>query len=113
MVSTIEKLLQAGEEESKCAADTADSFGKIYKSVDVIKHHTSDLGDIVIKLAQANDEIVGSIETASAVTQEVTAHATATLAVGEDNQKAVETINSLISQMNEDAQKLKAYTNNV
>ena len=110
MVSTIEKLLQAGEEESECAADTAENFGKIYKSVDVIKQHTADLDDIVVKLAGANDEIVGSIETASAVTEEVTAHATATFAISEDNQKIVENINSLISRMSEDAEKLKAYT---
>lgn len=110
MVSTIEKLLQAGEEESECAADTAASFEKIYKSVDVIKQHTSDLDGIVLKLSEANDEIVGSIETASAVTEEVTAHATATFAISEDNQKIVENINSLISRMSEDAEKLKAYT---
>lgn len=101
---------QPGEEENKCAAETADSFGKISKNVEVIKQHTSDLDHIVVKLSDANAEIVGSIETASAVTEEVTAHATATFAISEDNQKIVEDINMLISKMNEDAEILKGYT---
>ncbi len=111
MVSTIETLLQAGEEESQCAADTAESFGKINRSVDVIKRHTADLGHIVVKLADANAEIVGNIETASAATEEVTAHATETLAVGEENQRVVAHINALISKMSEDAEQLKGYSN--
>ena len=109
MVSTIEKLLKTGEEESVCASDTAESFKKIYHNVDVIKKHTSDLDDIVEHLSSANDEIVSSIETASAVTEEVTAHATTTLSISEENQQIVERINQLVSDLNKDAEQLKTY----
>ena len=113
MVSTIEKLLKAGEEESKCAADTAASFDQISGSVDVIKSHTSDLDDIVERLAAANDEIVNSIETTSAITEEVTAHATETFSISEENQRIVEHINTLVDDLNEDADKLKAHESEI
>lgn len=113
MVSTIEKLLKAGEEESKCAADTAASFDQISGSVDVIKSHTSDLDDIVERLAAANDEIVNSIETTSAITEEVTAHATETFSISEENQRIVEHINTLVDNLNEDADKLKAHESEI
>ena len=108
MVETIEKLLAAGEEESRCAADTAESFVKISETVDVIKSHTADLDRIVGKLSTANEEIVNSIQTASAVTQEVTAHATDTYEASRQNQGIVDKINLLVKDLNDDAEKLKA-----
>lgn len=111
MVSTIEKLLKAGEEESRCAADTATSFDQISGTVDVIKRHTADLDNIVERLAAANDEIVNSIQTTSAITEEVTAHATETYSISEENQRIVQHINSLVDDLNEDAAILKAHEN--
>ena len=108
MVTTIETLLKAGEEESKCAAETADSFEKISGTVGVIKTHIADLDGIVDKLATANEKIVNSIQTASAVTEEVTAHATETLDVSKKNQRIVENINGLVDNLNSDAEILKA-----
>ena len=108
MVSTIEKLLKAGEEEGRCAADTANSFDQISEVVDVIKSHTSNLDDLVDRLATANSEIVNSIQTTSAVTEEVTAHATETFNVSEENQRIVEHINNLVADLNTEAQSLKA-----
>ena len=108
MVATIEKLLKAGEEESRCAADTADSFEKISGTVDIIKQHTSDLDSVIARLASSNDEIVNSIQTTSAVTEEVTAHATETFDTTKKNQDIVNHINSLVEGLNADAEQLKA-----
>ena len=108
MVDTIEKLLNAGEEESKCAADTAESFEQISGTVEIIKKHTHDLDSIVGKLASANEEIVNSIQTTSAVTEEVTAHATGTYEASRQNQEIVEKIGRLVEGLNDDAEKLKA-----
>ena len=108
MVETIENLLKAGEEESKCAAETADSFEKISASVEAIEKHSKELDDIVDRLSKANEEIVNSISTASAVTEEVTAHATETLDTSKKNQQIVGHINSLVENLSEDAEKLKA-----
>ena len=108
MVETIENLLRAGEEESKCATETAESFDKISSSVEAIEKHSKELDDIVDRLSKANEEIVNSISTASAVTEEVTAHATETLDTSKKNQQIVTHINSLVENLSEDAEKLKA-----
>ncbi len=108
MVNTIERLLNAGEEESKCAAETAESFKQISESVDTIKKHTADLDAAVSQLAAANSEIVNSISTASAVTEEVTAHATGTYEISKKNQEIVGTITKLVRDLNADAEHLKA-----
>ena len=108
MVETIENLLKAGEEESKCAAETAESFEKISGSVEAIEKYTKELDGIVDRLSKANEEIVNSISTASAVTEEVTAHATETLDTSKKNQQIVTHINSLVENLSEDAEKLKA-----
>ena len=108
MVTTIERLLQIDDEESKCAADTADSFNKISGTVDIIKQHTADLDDLVGRLSQANEDIVNSIQTTSAVTEEVTAHATETYDVSLQNQDVVNSLGDLVNSLNEDAELLKA-----
>ena len=108
MVTTIEKLLQIDDEESKCAADTAESFAKISGTVDIIKQHTADLDSLVGRLSQANDEIVNSIQTTSAVSEEVTAHATETYDASRQNQDIVNNIGELVNSLNEDAELLKA-----
>ncbi|MCR5619285.1 MAG: hypothetical protein K6F65_04235 [Lachnospiraceae bacterium] len=108
MVTTIEKLLQIDDEESKCAADTAESFAKISGTVDIIKQHTADLDSLVGRLSNANDEIVNSIQTTSAVSEEVTAHATETYDVSKHNQDIVNNIGDLVNSLNQDAELLKA-----
>jgi len=108
MVTTIERLLQIDDEESKCASETAESFNKISGTVDIIKRHTADLDDLVGRLSQANEDIVNSIQTTSAVTEEVTAHATETYDVSLQNQDVVNGIGDLVSSLNEDAELLKA-----
>ena len=107
MVTTIERLLKTDDEESRCAADTADSFEKISGTVEIIKQHTADLDNLVGRLSKANEEIVNSIQTNSAVAEEVTAHATETYEVSRQNQEIVYNINNLVNSLNEDADKLK------
>ena len=108
MVTTIERLLKTDDEESKCAADTAESFEKISGTVEIIKQHTADLDNLVGRLSKANEEIVNSIQTNSAVAEEVTAHATETYEVSKQNQDIVYNIGNLVGNLNEDAEKLKA-----
>ncbi len=111
MVETISNLLKTGVEESSCAVETAKSFKLISVSVDEINKHSESMDVIVTKLANANEEIVNSIQTISAITEEVTAHASTTYAGSEQNQQIVENINSLVNALNEDADTLKSYIN--
>ena len=108
MVKTIEKLLAAGEEEGKCAAETAQSFKQISETVDIIKEKTANLDSLVDRLSDANKEIVNSIQTTSAVTEEVTAHANETYKISEENQRVVRHVNNIVGELNRDAQTLRA-----
>ena len=108
MVETVEKLLNAGNEETKCAEDTAQSFDQIMQTVDSIKNNSAELGGIVSSLSIANEKIVTSVQTTSAVSEEVTAHAEETYAVSDNSQKVVTYIDSLVDKLNGDAERLKA-----
>ncbi|MCR5830175.1 MAG: hypothetical protein K6F93_07530 [Lachnospiraceae bacterium] len=107
MVETINHLLETGEEEGKCATMTSSSFSRISEIVDVIKEHTASLDSLVDRLADANKEIVNSVQTASAVTEEVTAHANQTYSVSEDNKRIVGHVNEIVEGLSRDAQVLR------
>ncbi len=108
MVQTIQDLIVVGEEESKCAEETAESFNTIADNVAVIGEHSTQLFNVVKELAAANKEIVDSIQTISSITEEVTAHATETHVISEQNQSIVRDINSMVDSLSADAAKLKA-----
>ncbi len=109
MTEDIEKLLKAGEEESRCAVDTSKSFTQIRQNVDSIIELSDSMDSSVRNLAGANEEIVHSIQTISAITEEVTAHASTTYAGSEQNQEIVVHINSLVEQLLNNAEELKSY----
>ena len=83
------------------------SFKEISEKVDIIKNNTSNLDNLVDRLSDANKEIVNSIQTASAVAEEVTAHANETYKVSEDNQRIVRHVNDIVHSLNSDAQTLR------
>ena len=63
----------------------------------------------VIDLANSNDEIVGSIQTISTITEEVAAHADSTYSGSEQNRLIADRINSLVENLDADAKELKSY----
>ena len=108
MVNTIDRLISTGAEESRCAEETAKSFNTIAENVAVINTHSGQLGKVVADLAKANKEIVDSIQTISAITEEVTAHAAETMSVSEQNSTIVADINTMVDELSADAKQLKA-----
>lgn len=110
MVDTIESLLKTGEEESACAAKTKESFSVISERVSNIRSHSDAMNSNVSNLASANAEIINSIQTISAITEEVTAHASNTYSSGELNQQIVEKINDIVNDLNSEAEVLKSYS---
>jgi len=64
---------------------------------------------VVNNLSKANEEIVNSIQTISAITEEVTAHASTTYSISEQNQKIVDNINTMMDELNASADVLKGY----
>ena len=109
IVETIDGLLETGEEESQCAAETTENFNTIAEKVREITTRSDEMAHAVEKLATANDEIVNSIQTISAITEEVNSHANETYASSEANQQIVSHINTLVGGLNEDAEALRAH----
>lgn len=110
VVDTIEHLLKTGEDESACANRTSESFEQISRSVGKISAHSNDMNRSVKDLAKANEEIVDSIQTISAITEEVTAHANSTYSSSEQNRQIAERIHSLVNHLDADAAELKSYS---
>lgn len=110
MVDNIESLIKTGQEESECANKTADDFNLISQNVEDILSSSDGMKNSVSNLATANSEIVNSIQTISAITEEVTAHASTTYDSSEQNKQIVEHINNLVDNLNENATELKSYT---
>ena len=99
----------SGEEESRCANETAESFIQIRDNVNSIISLSDSMDNSVRNLTAANEEIVQSIQTISAITEEVTAHASTTYSGSEQNQETVGRINEMVNALNNDAKELKSY----
>lgn len=111
MVDTISNLIKSNEEQSASADETAKNFAIIIENISGINEKTNELNSIVVKLASSNKEIVESIQTVSAITEEVSAHSNETYSASEDNQYVLSQVSELVDTLNLSAQKLKE-TNN-
>ena len=63
--------------------------------------------DAFALLEQANNQIVDKIETISAISEEVSAHATETYKACEDNTVLVDDVRKIVEKINNDAEKLQ------
>ena len=107
MVATINNLLTSGVEESKVAGQTSENFAVITKNMNEISEHSAQMATTVKDLATANEAIVESIQTISAITEEVSAHASETYAISENNQNIVDNVTNLVNELNSAAERLQ------
>ncbi|MBE5870044.1 MAG: hypothetical protein E7294_02105 [Lachnospiraceae bacterium] len=110
VVNVIQTLLESNEVQSEAAKETADSFAKITQKTDNVNAKTSELAGTVRSLAESNAEIVESIQTISAITEEVTAHSNETFICSEENNQITEEVTDLTRQLREMADELQAET---
>ncbi len=108
VAKAIESLVESNKVQNESAQVTAGSFEKIVESAAVIRENSSELSKVVANLDSANREIVESIQTISAITEEVSAHSQTTCEATEQNQVIVEDVQKLVSSMTSDAGRLKA-----
>ena len=108
VVSALDSLIEGNRVQNESAHITQESFTKIVDSIGAIHDNSTNLSDIVGKLVKANHEIVESVQTISAITEEVSAHSNGTCQTTEHNERIVEEVLELVEGMNEKAEKLKA-----
>ena len=111
VVTAINSLVESNNVQNESAAVTAESFSKIVDSIRDIRTDSQNLTGVVSKLASANQEIVESIQTISAITEEVSAHSTTTCEATEQNEQIVESVQEVVTRMIENAEKLSALKN--
>lgn len=85
VVGVIRQMIAGINEEKQGASNTADSFLAIEKNTFAIQEHVKKLAAEINELKEANSVIVASIQTISAVTEEVSAHASETMEAEEEN----------------------------
>ena len=99
VVEVIHQMIAGIYEEKQGAANTADSFSEIQNNTYAIRDSAKDLMNHIVELKEANNEIVDSIQTISAISEEVSAHASDTLESEEAN-------TSILDKMKEKMQEL-------
>lgn len=92
--------------ENKSASETADSFAQIEDKASVAVEIADELSKIIEKLADSNKEIVESIQTISAVTEEISAHSNQTLESSREDGKIVAKVTGIVDALNSDAEVL-------
>lgn len=85
VVGEIRQMIAGINEEKQGASNTADSFLAIEKNTFAIQEHVKKLAAEINELKEANSVIVASIQTISAVSEEVSAHASETMEADEEN----------------------------
>lgn len=85
VVEVIHQMIEGINEEKQGAANTADSFTAIQTNTFAIRDNAKHLVRDVAELKDANNVIVDSIQTISAISEEVSAHASDTMNSEEEN----------------------------
>ncbi len=107
VVTAINSLVESNRIQNESANITSESFNAIVESTRRIRNNSEELSEIVTALERSNNEIVDSIQTISAITEEVTAHSTTTVASTENNQRTIEEAQALVGDMLKVADQLK------
>lgn len=89
------------------AQKVSESFARIAETTEVISKQASEMDATIHALEAANTGIVESIQTISAITEEVSAHSSETYDACEENNMMVNDVTSIVEALNETA---KQYT---
>ncbi|MBQ9489173.1 MAG: hypothetical protein IKO41_03315 [Lachnospiraceae bacterium] len=99
---------ESNEENVEGTLKAQESFNGIANATANVSGQIRELAQAVEALGEANAEIVDKIQTISAITEQVSAHASETFDACEENGKMVGQVEKLMQKLNDNAQKLKA-----
>lgn len=101
VVEVIQQMIEGINEEKVEASVTADGFDEIQSNTFSIRDNIENLVHNIGELKGANQVIVDSIQTISAISQEVAAHANVTMNSEEENTKILGQIGEKIEELME------------
>lgn len=105
-INAIEQLMNNNEKQSEAAETVVSSFEKIAGSTKDADENSRMLESVVSNLAAANVVIVESVQTISAVMEEMSAHSTETYNTCNKNTDIVNQVAGLVENLNIQAQNL-------
>ncbi|MCI5622012.1 MAG: methyl-accepting chemotaxis protein [Lachnospiraceae bacterium] len=107
VVDTIEDMLGQVEQQNISVTQMAESFRAIENQTGQIGVHSNWLTSIVGELESANQGIMDSIQTISAISEEVAAHTNSTFEASEKNEQTVDVMVEQANELKNLAEKLR------
>lgn len=105
-VNAVELLMNNNAKQNEMAATVSDSFEKITRSTQSADEQSQMLEEVVGNLESANTVIIESVQTISAVIEEVSAHSNETYDISDKNTDIVNQVTGLVENLNRQAQNL-------
>lgn len=99
VVDVIYQMIEGINEEKEGASHTAKSFADIESNTFAIRDNMQTLADSIEELQDANRVIVDSIQTISAISEELSAHANMTMGAEEENAAVLEKISDEMQEL--------------
>ena len=105
-VDAVNQLMENNVKQSESATTVAESFEKIAGSTQIVDEQSRMLGTVISDLAAANSGIVESVQTISAIMEEVSAHSSETYNISDKNIGIVNKVTELVEELSRQAQNL-------
>lgn len=99
VVTVIHQMIEGINEEKTSAENAEGSFNSIQTNTLSIRQNVDNLAASIVELKDANQVIVDSIQTISAVSEEVSAHSNETMHAEEENTAILERIEQKMSDL--------------
>lgn len=104
----VNQVTECNQSYAVSAKEVSESFGKIAERTGVIGKQTAEMDESIQALESANADIIHSIQTISAITEEVTAHSGETYNACEENGLMVNDVANIVDELNEAAMKFES-----
>lgn len=99
VVGVISQMVAGIHDEKEGASNAAGSFEAIQDNTYSIRDHMKNLERTVVELKEANQMIVDSVQTISAISEEVAAHASETMSAEEENALVMDEITGILQDL--------------
>lgn len=107
VTASVNELFESNQHQNEYISSTADYFDMIEENTTEISSGMTELKHNVDAVSESNNQIIKSIENVSAITQEVTASAEATLSDCKTNLDNVNAIAAVMQQLHANAEELR------
>ncbi|MCI8483837.1 MAG: hypothetical protein HFH41_05810 [Lachnospiraceae bacterium] len=106
--AAVDVVTESNKANQEITQVVTDNFMVITQGTENVGYQTKELMSIVDELEKANADIVENIQTISAITEEVSAHANETYDACEKNSNMVDSVTDMVEELNAEAQKLQS-----